>query len=47
MASIETTKPLDIILFGATSFVGAITAEYILVNYGASPPAFKWALAAR
>lgn len=37
----------DVVAFGATSFVGSLVAEYYLTNYGASPPAFKWALAAR
>ena len=43
-----TTKPTyDVVVFGATSFAGSLVAEYYLTNYGASPPAFKWALAAR
>lgn len=37
----------DVVVFGATSFVGSLVAEYFLTNYGASPSAFKWALAAR
>ena len=41
-------KPVyDVVVFGATSFAGSLLAEYYLTNYGASPPAFKWALAAR
>lgn len=40
-------KPFDIVLFGATSYVGALTAEYLLTTYGPSPPNFKWALAGR
>lgn len=45
--STSNTKPYDLVLFGATSYVGALTAEYILTTYGASPPTFKWAIAAR
>lgn len=36
----------DLVIFGATSFVGAITAEYMLSKYGASGP-IRWAVAAR
>lgn len=44
----EKPKPsYDVVVFGATSFVGSLVAEYYLTNYGASPPAFNWALAAR
>lgn len=42
------TKPTyDVVVFGATSFAGSLLAEYYLANYGASPPAFKWAMAGR
>jgi short subunit dehydrogenase-like uncharacterized protein len=39
----------DIIVFGATSFVGKIVCRYLLLNYGASGTgnAPKWAIAAR
>ncbi|CAM9970325.1 unnamed protein product [Scytosiphon promiscuus] len=37
----------DIVVFGATSFVGQLICEYLLQNYGASPPSFTWAVAAR
>ena len=48
MAASTKAKPsYDIVVFGATSFVGSLVVEYFLTNYGASPPAFKWALAAR
>lgn len=41
------SKAYDVVVFGATSFAGALVAEYYLKNYGASPPSFKWAVAAR
>lgn len=41
------SKPYDVVVFGATSFAGALVAEYYLKNYGASPSSFKWAVAAR
>lgn len=48
MAARAKPKPTyDIVVFGATSFVGSLVTEYFLTNYGASPPAFKWAMAAR
>ncbi|CAM9235192.1 unnamed protein product [Ectocarpus sp. 4 AP-2014] len=37
----------DVVVFGATSFAGQLVCEYYLANYGASPPTFKWAVAAR
>lgn len=37
----------DVVVYGATSFAGQRVCEYYLTNYGASPPTFKWALAAR
>lgn len=36
----------DLIIFGATSFVGAITADYVLGKYGVDGP-FRWAIAGR
>ncbi len=36
----------DFVIYGATSFVGAITAEYVMGKYGADGP-YKWAIAAR
>ncbi|RJY08840.1 saccharopine dehydrogenase family protein [Aurantiacibacter aquimixticola] len=41
----ETTK-FDLVLYGATSFVGSITAEYLLSQYGIDD-GLKWAIAAR
>lgn len=41
------TKPYDVVVFGATSYVGSLVSEYYITNYGASPPNFKWAVAAR
>jgi short subunit dehydrogenase-like uncharacterized protein len=40
----ETTRDLDLILFGATGFTGRLTAEY-LVEHG--PAGLRWALAGR
>lgn len=40
-------KLYDVVVFGATSFVGQLLVEYYLTSYGASPPGFKWAVAAR
>lgn len=40
-------KPFDVVVFGATSFVGKLTAEYYLSTYGAAPPNFKWAISGR
>ncbi|MEU0480486.1 saccharopine dehydrogenase NADP-binding domain-containing protein [Streptosporangium sp. NPDC006013] len=37
-------RPYDIVLFGATGFTGALTAEYLARNAG---PALRWALAGR
>lgn len=41
------TPSYDVVVFGATSFVGQLICEYLLQNYGASPPTFKWAVAGR
>ena len=37
-------RSYDIVLFGATGFTGALTAEYLAKN---APPALRWALAGR
>ncbi|MBW5484005.1 saccharopine dehydrogenase family protein, partial [Streptomyces bambusae] len=37
-------RPYDIVLFGATGFVGALTAEYLAVH---APAGTRWALAGR
>ncbi|MEP0393291.1 MAG: saccharopine dehydrogenase NADP-binding domain-containing protein [Erythrobacter sp.] len=36
----------DLVIYGATSFVGAITADYVMSKYGAERP-YKWAIAGR
>jgi short subunit dehydrogenase-like uncharacterized protein len=40
----DTTREYDIVLFGATGFTGALTAEYLA---GAAGPQTRWALAGR
>ncbi len=37
-------RPYDIVLFGATGFVGALTAEYLAAN---APDGLRWAVAGR
>lgn len=37
-------RPYDIVLFGATGFVGALTAEYLAAH---APDSCRWALAGR
>ncbi|MFF0205600.1 saccharopine dehydrogenase family protein [Streptomyces sp. NPDC005017] len=37
-------RPYDIVLFGATGFVGRLTAEYLATN---APEGLRWAVAAR
>ncbi|MEU0673700.1 saccharopine dehydrogenase NADP-binding domain-containing protein [Streptomyces sp. NPDC006172] len=37
-------RPYDIVLFGATGFVGALTAEYLAVH---APEGLRWAIAGR
>jgi short subunit dehydrogenase-like uncharacterized protein len=39
-----TERPYDIVVFGATGFTGALTAEYLARN---APPGTRWALAGR
>lgn len=46
IAMASSTK-YDVVVYGATSFAGQLTCEYYLTTYGASPPTFKWAIAAR
>ena len=40
----ETERPYDVVLFGATGFTGALTAEYLAAN---APDGLRWALAGR
>ncbi|MET8584415.1 saccharopine dehydrogenase NADP-binding domain-containing protein [Streptomyces collinus] len=40
----RTDRPYDIVLFGATGFVGALTAEYLAAH---APEDLRWALAGR
>ncbi|MFJ9707735.1 saccharopine dehydrogenase family protein [Streptomyces sp. NPDC101234] len=45
MSRLRTTdRPYDIVLFGATGFVGALTAEYLAEH---APEGLRWAIAAR
>ncbi|MEE1770727.1 saccharopine dehydrogenase NADP-binding domain-containing protein [Streptomyces sp. JV185] len=37
-------RPYDVVLFGATGFVGALTAEYLAAH---APSGFRWAVAGR
>ncbi|MGW8377465.1 saccharopine dehydrogenase NADP-binding domain-containing protein [Streptomyces sp. ODS28] len=43
-AATDARRPYDIVLFGATGFVGALTAEYLARN---APQDCRWALAGR
>ncbi|MEW1615014.1 MULTISPECIES: saccharopine dehydrogenase NADP-binding domain-containing protein [unclassified Streptomyces] len=38
------TRPLDVVLFGATGFVGVLTAEYLAAH---APEGLRWGLAGR
>jgi short subunit dehydrogenase-like uncharacterized protein len=40
----STDRPHDIVVFGATGFTGALTAEYLAAN---APPTTRWAMAGR
>ncbi|KAB1145004.1 saccharopine dehydrogenase [Streptomyces luteolifulvus] len=40
----RTDRPYDIVLFGATGFVGTLTAEYLAAN---APEGLRWAIAGR
>ncbi|WEO94129.1 saccharopine dehydrogenase NADP-binding domain-containing protein [Streptomyces sp. FXJ1.172] len=40
----RTDRPYDLVLFGATGFVGALTAEYLCAH---APKGLRWALAGR
>jgi short subunit dehydrogenase-like uncharacterized protein len=40
-------KTYDIVVFGATSFVGKILCRYLLTEYAGKPDAPNWAIAAR
>ncbi|MFF8503023.1 saccharopine dehydrogenase family protein [Streptomyces anulatus] len=40
----DATRPLDVVLFGATGFVGTLTAEYLAAH---APAGLHWALAGR
>ncbi|MER7402852.1 saccharopine dehydrogenase NADP-binding domain-containing protein [Streptomyces sp. NPDC000070] len=45
MSRLKTTdRPYDIVLFGATSFAGALTAEYLAAH---APERLRWAIAGR
>jgi short subunit dehydrogenase-like uncharacterized protein len=45
MSRLKTTdRPYDLVLFGATGFVGELTAEYLAAH---APQGLRWALAAR
>jgi short subunit dehydrogenase-like uncharacterized protein len=45
MSRMKTTdRPYDLVLFGATGFVGELTAEYLAAH---APEGLRWALAAR
>ncbi|WP_086562189.1 saccharopine dehydrogenase family protein [Streptomyces africanus] len=45
MSRLKTTdRPYDIVLFGATSFAGALTAEYLAAH---APEGLRWAIAGR
>lgn len=44
MTSHDKDRPYDIVLFGATSFVGALTAEYLSAH---APDTLRWAIAGR
>ncbi|GGY08031.1 hypothetical protein GCM10010324_63700 [Streptomyces hiroshimensis] len=37
-------RPYDVVLFGATGYVGELTAEYLLAH---APKGCRWALAGR
>jgi len=43
----STSKDFDIVIYGATSFVGKITVAYFLTQYGLNQDQIKWAIAAR
>ncbi|MFE9698347.1 saccharopine dehydrogenase family protein [Streptomyces sp. NPDC006270] len=40
----DATRPWDLVLFGATGFVGALTAEYLAAH---APAGLRWAVAGR
>src|SRR4051812_38552650 len=40
----SSARPHDIVVFGATGFAGALTAEYLARN---APPGCRWAMAGR
>ncbi|MFH9268399.1 saccharopine dehydrogenase family protein [Streptomyces sp. NPDC017546] len=40
----DAPRPLDVVLFGATGFVGTLTAEYLAAH---APAGLRWALAGR
>ncbi|CAM9729577.1 unnamed protein product [Chrysoparadoxa australica] len=42
-----TEKKFDLVLFGASGFVGGIVTEYLLSTYGSVPDGWRWALAGR
>jgi short subunit dehydrogenase-like uncharacterized protein len=44
MSKLETDRAYDIVLFGATGFVGELTAEYLAAH---APEGLRWAIAGR
>jgi short subunit dehydrogenase-like uncharacterized protein len=44
MAQMESSRPYDLVLFGATGFTGGLTADYLAAN---GPAEMKWALVGR
>lgn len=46
MASLESNNTYDLVVFGATSFVGQIVCRYLIERYG-DPGSLRWAMAGR
>ncbi|WP_178854894.1 saccharopine dehydrogenase NADP-binding domain-containing protein, partial [Streptomyces acidiscabies] len=40
----KSDRPYDVVLFGATGFVGTLTAEYLAAH---APDGLRWAVAGR
>ena len=40
----DSTRPYDVVLFGATGFTGGLTADYLAAH---APAGLRWALAGR
>jgi short subunit dehydrogenase-like uncharacterized protein len=47
MSPSSQAKPYDLVVFGASSFVGKLVTKYLLEQHGVKPSNFKWAIAAR